>query len=196
MSEEDETILAAANALNYVNSEFDQDDQLKHKQIIQQLAQIIAKGPPQRVAAPSTSVDNTPPEIICTSKRVHQHQTRSNTPMPSIIEEVVDAGRVRFSLPPQAVENNSDKWRRECLEQLGEREAKTPNNHSLRHPNPQVIPDECKQTSARHASKKTIQRLINEIQEDNFIPSRNSKTGSIPIRCQMDEELRRRQLAN
>ena len=73
---------------------------------------------------------------------------------------------------------------------------RTPNNHSLRQSNPQVIPDEHKQTSARHASKKTIQRPPNEIREDNFVSSRNTKTGSISIRCQMDEELRRRQLAN
>ena len=34
ISEEDETVLAAANFLNYVNSEFDEDEKLKYKQII------------------------------------------------------------------------------------------------------------------------------------------------------------------
>ena len=66
ISEEDETILAAANFLNYVNSEFNGDEKLQHKQIIQQLTQIVAIGPPQRVAArppqrvnaPSTSVES------------------------------------------------------------------------------------------------------------------------------------------
>ena len=83
--------------------------------------------------------------------------------MPSISKEVVDAGRVRFNLTPQVVDKNSDYWRRECLERSGEREEKTPNNHSLRQSNPQVIPDERKQTSAKHASRKTIERLIDEI---------------------------------
>ena len=46
--------------------------------------------------------------------------------MPSIIKEVVDAGRVHFSLPPQAVEKNSDKWRRKYFKRSGERKAKTP----------------------------------------------------------------------
>ena len=101
-SEEDETVLAAVIFLNYVNSEFDQDEQLKHKTIIQKLTEIIANKPaqrvaagsPQRVPAPSTSVNITALETIRTIKRIHQHQTRSNTPMSSIIEEVVDAGRV------------------------------------------------------------------------------------------------------
>ena len=70
ISEEDETVLAAANVLNYVNSEFDGDEKLKHKQIIQHLTQIVANGPtqrvaarsPQRVTAPSTSVDITAPD--------------------------------------------------------------------------------------------------------------------------------------
>ena len=96
---EDETVLPAAILLSYVYSKFDQDEQLKHTTIIKQLTQIIANGPhqrvavgtPQRVAAPSTSVDITAPETIRTSKRIHQRQTRSNTPMPSITEEIVDA---------------------------------------------------------------------------------------------------------
>ena len=116
--------------------------------------------------------------------------------MPSIIEEVVDAGNVRFNLPPQRVEKNSDEWRRKCVKHSGVREAKKANNDSMRQSNPQLIPEDRKQTSAKHASKKTIQRSTDEIQEDNFVSLRNTKTGGIPIRCQMDEELRRRQLAN
>ena len=62
--------------------------------------------------------------------------------MSSIIEEVVDVARVRFNLPPQGrVEKNSGEWRRECMEQSGERAAKIPNNNSLRQSNPQMIPD-------------------------------------------------------
>ena len=44
-------------------------------------------------------------------------------------KNVVDAGRVRFKLPLQRVEKNSDEWCRECLEQSGERKAKQKNNH-------------------------------------------------------------------
>ena len=158
--------------MSCVYSKFDQDKQLKHTAIIKQLTQIIANGPyqrvaagtPQRVAAPSTSVDITAPETIRIRKRIHQRQSRSNTPMPSIIKEVVDARRVRFNLPSQRVEKNSNKWRRKYIKRSGEREAKTPNNYSLRWSNQQVIPDERKQTSAKHASRKTIQRLIDEIQ--------------------------------
>ena len=71
-----------------------------------------------------------------------------------------------------------------------------PNNHSLRQSNPLVIPDDRKQTSARHTSRKTIQRLIEEIHQNNFMSIRNTKKGSSPIRCQMDNKLKRRQMKN
>ena len=38
---------------------------------------------PQRVANPSTFNDTTAPRIVRTVKRIHQRQTRSNTPMPT-----------------------------------------------------------------------------------------------------------------
>ena len=128
---------------------------LTHKTIIQKLTQIIANkppqrmatGPPQRVPTPSTSVNITAPETIRTSRQTHQRQTQSNTPMPSIIEEVVDGGQVRFNLPPQRGDKNSDDWWRKYLEQTNEREVKKPNNHSRRQSNPQVIPANHKQTS-------------------------------------------------
>ena len=117
--------------------------------------------------------------------------------MPSIIKEVVDTTRVDFDQPRQGrVEKNSNEWRRKCMERSGEREAEKAKNHSLRLNNPQAIPDERKQTSARHSFRKTIQWLIDEIQmEKKKLPSRTAKAGSIPIRCQMDEDLQRRQLA-
>ena len=179
-----------------MNSEFDQDKKSKQKSIIPKFNRIIDNKPPQRVPAPSTSVDITAPETIRTRKLIHQRRMRNNIPMTSISKEMVDVGKVRFNLSQQRVAKNSDNWRQQCLEKPGEHEAKKANNHSLRQSNPQVIPDYRKQTSARHASKKTIQRLIDKIQQDNFMSSRNTKTGSIPIRCQMDEELRPRQLAN
>ena len=111
--------------------------------------------------------------------------------MPSIIEEVVDVAKLRFKLLPQGqVEKNSNEWRRNCIEKMGERQAQMPNNYSLRQSNLQVIPDGRKQTSANHASMKTIQLLIDDIQmEKDNLPSRNTEAGSIPIRCQLDEEL-------
>ena len=52
------------------------------------------------------------------------------------------------------------------------------------------------QTGARHASTKIIQQLIDDIQtEKDNLPLRSTEAGGIPIRSQMDEELRRRQLA-
>ena len=117
--------------------------------------------------------------------------------MPHIIKEVVDVAKLRNNMQPQGrVEKNSNEWRCNCIEQLGEREAQMPNNYSLTQLNPQAIPDERKQTSAKHASVKTMQRLIDDIQmeKDNF-PSKNTKAGSIPIRCRLDKELQRRQLA-
>ena len=179
-----------------MNSEFDQDKKPKQKSIIPKFTRIIDNKPPQRVPAPSTSVYITAPETIRTRKLIHQRRMRNNIPMTSISKEMVDVGKVWFNLSQQRVAKNSDNWRQQCLEKPGEHEAKKANNHSLRQSNPQVIPDYRKQTSARHASKKTIQRSICEIQEDNLMSPRNTKPGSIPKRCQMDEELQRRQMEN
>ena len=118
----------------------DRNEQLKHKTIIEKLTQIMSDKAHQRVAAGKsqrgptslTSINTTAPETIRTSKRSHQRQTRSNTPMPSIIKEVVDAGGERFNLPPQRVENNSNNWRKKCLEHSREHEAKNANNHSIK----------------------------------------------------------------
>ena len=93
--------------MNYVYANFGANEQLKHKAIIQKLMQIIANKAlqrvatrqPQRVPAPSTSVDITAPETIRTSKRIHQRQKRINIPMQFIINTVVDAGRVPFNSP-------------------------------------------------------------------------------------------------
>ena len=117
--------------------------------------------------------------------------------MPSIIEEVVEVVKVRFDPPSQGRgEKNSNIWRQECMERSSERAAKITNNNSLRQSNPETIPEGRKQTSARHASMRTIQRLIDDIQEEkNNLPLRDTEAGSIPIRCETDEELQRSQLA-
>ena len=70
------------------------------------------------------------------------------------------------------------------MEQSSERAAKIPNNNSLRQSNPQTIPEGRKQISAMHASMKTIQRLIDDIQtEKDNLPLRSTEVGGIPIRC-------------
>ena len=74
--------------------------------------------------------------------------------------------------------------------------SKITTTNSQQKSNPQVITNNQKQTSARHASKKTIQRLIDEIQEDNFMSARNSKVGKLPIKYQMAKELNWRQSKN
>ena len=190
LSEEDETVLAVAIILYYENSKFDQDEQLKHNTIIQKCMQIIANRPPkgvatgspQRVPAPSTSFDITAPETICNSQIIHQRHTRCNPPMPSIIEEVVNVRGVQFDLPPHQVDENSNEWQRSCLERISEIEAnKIATTNSQQKSNSQVIPNDKSQTSVRHASKKTIQRLIDEINGDNFMSSRNSNAGKLPI---------------
>ena len=158
-------------------------------------SQRVAAGLPQRVPEPSTSVEITVPETIRTSQPIHQRHTRSNTPMPSIIKEVVDVEGVRFNLPPQQVDINSDEWRRKYLKQTCEMEInRFLKISSRRQSNPQIILDDLKQTSARYASNKTIQRLFDKIQKDNFMSVRQSKSVKVPIRCQTEEELKQRQL--
>jgi len=67
----------------------------RHAKVLQNLTAIIANKPPQRVAtqtpqkvdSPSPSNDTTTPRIVHTTKKIHQRHTRSNTPMPAILEE-------------------------------------------------------------------------------------------------------------
>ena len=92
--EDDNTVLAAEEIMKSINEKLDAEGIITHKKVIQQLTCIITNKPPQRVTTQSpqrvtptsTSVDITAPRIIKTSKRIHQRKTRSNTPMPTIIE--------------------------------------------------------------------------------------------------------------
>ena len=137
-----------------MNSEFDQDKKSKQKSIIPKFTRIVDNKPPQRVPAPSTSVDITAPETIRTRKLIHQRRMRNNIPMTSISKEMVDVGKVRFNLSQQRVAKNSDNWRQQCLEYSDERETKKSKKNSLRQSNPQVIPYEHKQISTRNTSNK------------------------------------------
>ena len=67
---------------------------VEHTKVLQQLTRILSGIPETRVpsasprvGATSTSIDATAPRVIRTQRQVHQRHTRSNTPMPSIMEE-------------------------------------------------------------------------------------------------------------
>ncbi len=97
ISEEDGTIIAAEELVKLIDEKIALkcNDKVKHIKILQQLTDIIANKPPQRVATrppprvdvPSTSNDTTAPRIVRTGKRIHQRRTRSNVPMPTIPED-------------------------------------------------------------------------------------------------------------
>ena len=95
ISEDDNTVLAAEEIMTSIDEKLDAESMITRKKVIQQLTCIITNKPPQRVTTQSpqrvtptsTSVDITAPRIIKTSKRIHQRKTRSNTPMPTIIED-------------------------------------------------------------------------------------------------------------
>ena len=95
ISEDDNTIIAAEEIMKSINEKLDAEGIIKHKNIIQQFTWIITNKPPQRVTTQSpqrvtptsTSIKITAPRIINTSKQINQRETRSNTPMPTIIED-------------------------------------------------------------------------------------------------------------
>ena len=88
-------MVVAAEIMEGINEKLNARAKITHKKVIQQLTCIITNKPtqrvttqsPQRVTPTSTSVDITAPRIIKTSTRIHQRKTRSNTPMPTTIEE-------------------------------------------------------------------------------------------------------------
>ena len=69
---------------------------IAHAQVLQDLTNIITNAPSprvhaaaeQRVNVPSTSHDATSPRVIRATTQIHQRHTRSNTPMPVIMEEI------------------------------------------------------------------------------------------------------------
>ena len=71
---------------------------MQHIKILKQLTEIISNmSPPtvsnartSRVGKSSTSNDTTAPRVVKTIHQIHQHRTRSNTPIPTIFEEVDD----------------------------------------------------------------------------------------------------------
>ena len=137
--------------LHPANEKLDAEGIIKHKNIIQQFTWIITNKPPQRVTTQSpqrvtptsTSVDITAPRIIKKSKRIHQRKTRSNTPMPTIIED-----------EELILEEFEDTVMRKELE----KEIQTIQKISPRKatPGPTLIPTDSRNTSAKHATRKTI----------------------------------------
>jgi len=110
ISEEDTTLAAAADILqvlkNTATISATAEQKLRHLRAIQQLTNILQNKPAPRVeeiaeprvAMPSTSVDATAPRVVQRTRHVHQRHTRSNTPMPSTMEEVT---------PPPVSNNNN-----------------------------------------------------------------------------------------
>ena len=83
--------------------------------------------------------------------------------MLSIIEDVEVKG-VYSSLLPHQVDENNNECQRRYLKRTSEIEASTfTTKNSQQKSNLQVIPNNLKQTSSKHNSKKIIKRLIDEI---------------------------------
>ena len=97
LSEDDQTIIAAEELVKIIDKtiKLKSKDKLEHAKIIEQLTEIIANKPlqrvpngtPQRVATPSTSSNVNAARNIQNKRFIPQRKTRSNTPMPAIIEE-------------------------------------------------------------------------------------------------------------
>ena len=94
----DQTIITANEMLQAFHTQLSNTatNRVSHAQVIQDLTNIIQNAPSQRVHAtasqrvnvPSTSTSATSPTIIRRTRQVHQRHTRSNTPMPAIMEEI------------------------------------------------------------------------------------------------------------
>ena len=63
----------------------------------------VAQAAPTRVDKPSMSNNTTAPRVLCQANQIHQKKTRSNTPMPSITEDL----EVEVAPPPSEW---SDNW--------------------------------------------------------------------------------------
>jgi hypothetical protein len=71
------------------------ENKVRHIEILKQLTLIIQGGqsprvgdsqPPRVARAASTSNNTTAPRVVRATKQIHQRVTRSNTPMPTIME--------------------------------------------------------------------------------------------------------------
>ena len=182
-SEDDNTVIAVEEITKSIHEKLNAEGIIKHKNIIQKLTCIITNKPPQRVTThspqrvtpTSTSVDITAPRIIKTSKRIHQRKTRSNTTMPTIIEDV---------------ELILEEFEDTVMSKEVEKEIKTIQKILPRKatPGPTLIPTARRNTSAKHASRKTIHRLVNEQSNRDAKLAQLKRT----IQCQLDGDLKRR----
>ena len=157
--------LQAANELYHslqITHDFQQilstQQKLRHTKALNELTNIITNSKPQRVEpnetpplgpvahqrvnAPSTSVNPTSQNNIFKTKLVHQRKTRSNTPMPIIMEEVEPI--------TNKITNNQQQTNLTA----------TPTRRSPRLNNGQAI--DSKRNSAKQISKKRLQKLIDE----------------------------------
>ena len=157
ISEDDHTVLAAEEIMKSINEKLDAEGIITHTQVIQQLTCIITNKPlqrvttqsPQRVTPTFTSVDITAPRIIKTSKRIHQRKTRSNIHMPTIIENK-ELTLQEFEDTVMSAEVEKDIQTIRKTSPIKETPGST------------LIPTDSRNTSAKHASRKTIHRLVNE----------------------------------
>ncbi len=94
----DETFITAKEMLQAFKTQLSPTAtrRVAHAQVLQDLTNIITNAPSprvhataeQRVNVPSTSHDATSPRVIRGTTQIHQRHTRSNTPMPVIMEEI------------------------------------------------------------------------------------------------------------
>ncbi len=97
IAEHDRTLLAAADLIQVLEASLplSTEEKIRHTKIIEQLTEILQdgppprvdEGPPPRVDNPSTSTDAKAPRVVQKATRIHQHQTRRNTPIEIIPEE-------------------------------------------------------------------------------------------------------------
>ena len=100
VSEHDRTILAAAELAKLLDITISgtTEQKVRHTQLVQQLTDVLKHGHPQRVngelprvTTPSASNNTTAPRVVRHQPQIHQRRTRSNTPMPTILEEVEES---------------------------------------------------------------------------------------------------------
>jgi len=107
------------------------------------------------VNTPSTSVNPTSQNNIFKTKLVHQWKTRSNTPMPTIMEEVEPITNHTVVTNNQPITISSQPTRKQT------NLTATPTRRSPRLNNGQAI-NSSKHNSAKQISKKRLQKLIDE----------------------------------
>ena len=97
LSKDDRTIIAAADLIEHMRSMVPTSAELKcrHAKAINQLSTILenrqeprvgTSQPPRVVGEATTSINATSSRVVRATPRIHQRQTRRNTPMPTLME--------------------------------------------------------------------------------------------------------------